>query len=74
MEVAEPVGLGDGDAVTDADVVPDAVGLGSAVVSASALVAGAPTRAADRSRVPARRSRAPRAVVGVDIGAFLSVP
>ncbi len=69
--VAEPVGLGDADAVTGGEVVvPDAVGLGSGVVSASALVAGPPTRAAARSRVPERRSRAPRAVVGVDIGAF----
>ena len=60
------VGLGDADAVTDA------VGTASVVGSAKALVAGAPTSAAATSRVPARRSRAPRGVVGVDIGAFLS--
>ena len=42
------------------------------VGSAKALVAGALTSAAATSRVPARRSRAPRGVVGVDIGAFLS--
>ena len=66
--VGDPVmvGLGDADAVTDA------VGTASVVGSAKALVAGAPTSAAATSRVPARRSRAPRGVVGVDIGAFLS--
>ena len=54
------------------DALADAVGPASVVGSANALVAGAPTRAAATSRVPARRSRAPRVVVGVDIGAFLS--
>ena len=68
------VGEADADAEADAVGLASAVGLtvGLAVGSANALVAGAPTRAAATSRVPARRSRAPRAVVGVDIGAFLS--
>ena len=45
--------------------------LGPAVGSASAALVGAPTSTAATSRVPARRNSAPRAVVGVDIGAFL---
>jgi hypothetical protein len=69
---AVAVGLGDAeaDAVGPASAVGLVVGLG--VGSANALVAGAPTSAAATSRVPARRNRAPRAVVGVDIGASLS--
>jgi len=74
--VAVAVALGLGDAEEDAVGLASALGLtaGLAVGSANALVAGAPTRAAATSRVPARRSRAPRAVVRVDIGASLSVP
>ena len=68
--------VGPGPPVVVADAVgpASAVGLvvGLAVGSANALVAGPPTSAAATSRVPARRNRAPRAVVGVDIGAFLS--
>jgi hypothetical protein len=64
VEVGDPVAVGLGDA--------DAVGPASVLGSARALVAGAPTSATAMSRVPARRSRAPRGVVGVDIGAFLS--
>ncbi len=66
--VAVALGLGD----ADEDAVGLAAAVGLTVGSANALVAGAPTRAAATSRVPARRSRVPRAVVGVDIGAFLS--
>ena len=62
----EPLGDGPGDAVA----LDDVVGVGAG--SASALVAGAPTSATATSRVPARRSSAPRAVVGVDIRASLS--
>src|SRR6478735_4606300 len=76
VAVAVAVALGLGDAEEDAVGLASALGLtaGLAVGSANALVAGAPTRAAATSRVPARRSRAPRAVVRVDIGASLSVP
>jgi hypothetical protein len=72
--VASPdaVALGLGDAEADAVGLALAVSVGLAVGSANALVAGPPTSAAATSRVPARRNRAPRAVVGVDIGAFLS--
>jgi hypothetical protein len=70
------VALGLGDAEEDAVGLASELGLtvGPAVGSANALVAEAPTRVAATSRVPARRSRAPRAVVRVDIGASLSVP
>jgi hypothetical protein len=63
-------GLAEGVAVAVADAVGLASGVGPAVGSARATVAGPATSAAATSRVPARRSRTPRAVVGVDIGAF----
>jgi hypothetical protein len=69
--LASAEGLTSGVAVTVTDAVGLAGAVGPAVGSASAALVGAPTSAAATSRVPARRNSAPRAVVGVDIGAFL---
>ena len=62
------VGLGSADvAGADGRLAVDAVARRASAVSvgsANALAAGPPTSAAATSRVPARRSSAPRAVVG----------